>query len=111
MRAPPPAAHQTTKGAKSANEDCTENRQDEWPHPLEEPMPRSTFKRYLDNPARPRGCNTQRIARAAANIIASHAPARHPNTLKRADHRRYGEYRMAQNVKSPTVRRELTSLS
>lgn len=86
-------------------------RQVPWPHPLEEPMLLSTFKRYIDHHARPKGCNVPRVARAAANIMAFHGPDRHPNTLRQADHRRYGEHRMAQGVKSPTVRRELTMLS
>jgi integrase len=82
-----------------------------WPHPLEEPMLLSTFQRYIAFHALPKGCYIPRIARAAANIMAFHGPDRHPNSLKQADHRRYGEYRMAQGVRSPTVRRELSMMS
>lgn len=82
-----------------------------WPHPLQQPMLIETFSHYISEHARPKGCYVPRIARAAANLADFHGWDRHPNSLKRADHRIYLEHRTRQGVVPATVRRELAMLS
>lgn len=82
-----------------------------WPHPLEEPMLLRTFRNYLAEKIRPQGSYVPRFARAAANMSAFYGYDRHPNSLKRADHRAYIEHRLSQGVVHATIRRELAVLS
>jgi integrase len=96
---------------EETEEGCSEIVMVPWPHRLQEPMLLDTFKHYLDEHARPKGCYVPRIARSAANLCAFHGYDRHPLSLKRADHRAYTDHRQAQGVVPATVRRELAMLS